>query len=396
MAITDRLKVLIVASTRGVTDRFERLLGFIETVELLNSVGTAQDALEIIHEAHPDIVLVDVNLPDMGGIQFTEMVRRDNPETQVIVTALDKLGELVLNAMRSGASDFVTHDVSLDELRAAIQRAGELATVEKRKRLPGGETAKITGTVEELPEKKGRVMVVYSPKGGVGVTTIAINLAIALQDPETTVALVDGDMQYGDVSLLLNEITSLSVLDLATRIYEVDARMVEDVMVLHRSSGIHLLAAPPRPELAEKVEGEHFAMILDHLRHLFDYVVVNTSVYISDACLAALEHADLVILVCTQDIAAIRNTRSFLGIWENLGKSKDRLMLVLNRYVKKRNITPEKISERLTLPVAITIEEDELVFRSLTLGIPFMLSDKGSTPAQEIQELANKVRIELG
>ena len=103
-------------------------------------------------------------------------------------------------------------------------------------------------------------------------------------------------MQYGDVSLLLNEMTTLSILDLVTRIYELDTHVVEDVMVLHKSSGMHFLTAPPRPELAEKVEGEHINIILDIMRQIFDYIVINTSVYINEPCLAALEEADQVVL----------------------------------------------------------------------------------------------------
>ena len=101
-------------------------------------------------------------------------------------------------------------------------------------------------------------------------------------------------------------------------------------------------------------------------------------------------------LIATQEIASIRNIHTFLNIWGNLGKTKDHLTLVLNRYVKKRNITPERISERLGMPVAVTIAEDDIVFRSLNLGIPFTLSDKGTPTAQNLQELANKLRQELG
>ena len=92
MAVTDRFKVLIVTNTRTVTDRFTKLFGFIDTVELIGTVGTAQDATALINEARPDVVLVDINLPDMNGIQFTEMIRRDHPEVQVIVLAAGQAG----------------------------------------------------------------------------------------------------------------------------------------------------------------------------------------------------------------------------------------------------------------------------------------------------------------
>ena len=396
MAVTDRFKVLIVANTRTVTDRFGKLFGFIDTVELVGTVSTAQDATPVIREVRPDVVLVDISLPDMNGVQFTEMIRRDHPGVQVIVLAADKLGDIVINAMRSGAADFLTYEVPLEELRMAIYRAGEIAVAEKKKRGVGPDTERTLPSAEKGEGRKGKVIAVYSPKGGTGTTTLAINLAIALQNSETTVGLVDGDMQYGDVSLLLNEMTTLSILDLVTRIYELDTHVIEDVMVLHKSSGMHFLTAPPRPELAEKVEGEHINIILEMMRLIFDYIVINTSVYINEPCLAALEEADQVVLIATQDIANIRNIHTFLNIWSNLGKTKEHLTLVLNRYVKKRNVTPERISERLGMPVAVTIAEDDIVFRSLNLGIPFTLSDKGAPTTQAVQELASKLRNELG
>jgi pilus assembly protein CpaE len=333
----------------------------------------------------------------MNGIQFTEVVRRDHPEIQVILLAPDKMGDTVLNAMRSGASDYLLYDVPLEELKVSIYRAGEIAFAEKQKRSGiSAESGKAAVHAEETPAKKGKVITIYSPKGGTGVTTLAINLAIALQGSEEAVGLIDGNIQYGDVSLLLNEIPHFTILDLVTRIYELDTRIVEDVMLLHKSSGIHVLPAPPRPELAEKVGGEHFTIILDFLRQIFNYLIINTSTFITEPCLAALEASDVVVLVTTQEIAAIRNTHAFLSIWDNLGKSKDRLLLVLNRYVKRRNITPERISERMGLPVALTIaEEDDLIFRSLNLGIPFSLSDKESQAAKNIIELSSLLLKEM-
>ena len=394
MRSTAPYRLLIVSGNRSVTDRFVRLLQVFDSIELISSVTTAQDGVMTAREARQDVLLVDVSLPDMDGIQLTELIRRDNPEIQVIILAKEKLGEVVLNAMRSGASDFLTYEVPLEELRLSVHRAGELAVAEKKKR-GSYEQGRGFEEEEEKVEKKGKVITVYSPKGGTGVTTLAVNLAVALQGADTTVALIDVDLQYGDVGLLLNEVPSLSILDLVSRIYELDTAMVEDVMVLHKSSGVHILTAPPRPEFAEKVSEAHFTTILDHLRQIFDYIVINTSVFITESCLAALEAADLVVLIASQEIANVRNIHSFLVIWENLGKSKDRLVLVINRYVAKRNINPEKIGERLTLQVASVIPEDELVFRSLNLGIPFMVNEKGSQPAQLVNDLAKHIRGDL-
>jgi pilus assembly protein CpaE len=394
----NRIKAVIVENIPQVQKRFEKLLGLIEGVDIINVVSSAQDATEIVNVSRPDVLLIDVNLPDMNGIQFAEILRRDHPSTQVIIISQDRFGETVLQALRTGASDFLTHDVSINELTSAIQRAGELATEERRKSLPRGEVDSIgikRGIITDYSET-GKIISVYSPKGGTGATTVAINLAVALRDSESTVALIDGNMQFGDVGILLNEVSNFSILDLVERIYELDKKILDDVMVLHKSSGIHILAAPPRPELAEKVTGNAFTSILEYLREIFDYIIVNTSSYITDPCLAALDAAEVVILVTTQEISAIRSTHSFLDLWDVMGLRKDRILLTLNRYQKQRTITPEKISDRLKMPIPVTIVEDEeTVYRSLNLGIPFMVDRGDTSVAKSIQEITEQVNLKV-
>lgn len=398
MSTGNRIKAVIVENIPQVQKRFEKLLGLIEDVDIINVVSSAQDATEIVNVSRPDVLLIDVNLPDMNGIQFAEIIRRDHPAIQVIIISQDRFGETVLQALRTGASDFLTHDVSINELTSAIHRAGELATEERRKSLPRGEVDSIGIKREIITDYSttGKIITVYSPKGGTGATTVAINLAVALRDTESTVALIDGNMQFGDVGILLNEVTNFSILDLVERIYELDKKILDDVMVLHKSSGIHILAAPPRPELAEKVTGNAFTSILEYLREIFDYIIINTSSYITDPCLAALDAAEVIILVTTQEISAIRSTHSFLDLWDVMGLRKDRILLTLNRYQKQRTITPEKISERLKMPIPVTIVEDETtVYRSLNLGIPFMV-DRGDTAvAKSIQEITEQVNIKV-
>jgi len=398
MSTGNRIKAVIVENIPQVQKRFEKLLGLIEDVDIINVVSSAQDATDIVNVSRPDVLLIDVNLPDMNGIQFAEILRRDHPTTQVIIISQDRFGETVLQALRTGASDFLTHDVSINELTSAIQRAGELATEERRKSLPRGEVDSIgikRGVITDYSET-GKIISVYSPKGGTGATTVAINLAVALRDTESTVALVDGNMQFGDVGILLNEVSNFSILDLVERIYELDKKILDDVMVLHKSSGIHILAAPPRPELAEKVTGNAFTSILEYLREIFDYIIVNTSSYITDPCLAALDAAEVVILVTTQEISAIRSTHSFLDLWDVMGLRKDRILLTLNRYQKLRTITPEKISDRLKVPIPVTIVEDEAtVYRSLNLGIPFMVDRGDTSVAKSIKEITEQVNLKV-
>jgi pilus assembly protein CpaE len=313
--------------------------------------------------------------------------------TQVIVVSEDKYYDTVLRAMRNGASDFVTHDATLDELSLAINRAGEIALQDKMK-VHTFDYKDFEGPEHPIDSgpQNGKIITVFSPKGGTGVTTIAVNLAIALQDNDKTVAIVDSSMQFGDVAILLNEMGKFSVLDLMPRIYELDTKVIEDVMILHKSSGLRVLKAPVRPELAEQVTGSNLTKVLEMMREMFSYIIINTSNFISDPVLAALDAGDVVVLVCNQEVVGIKSARAFLDLWDGFGLNKDRILVTINRYTKQNVISKEKLSESLKHPVAITIPfDEETLLPAANLGIPFMMSKRGIPVTDSMNKLAGLV-----
>jgi len=401
MNLVIRTKVLIAEDNPQVAKELEKLLNLIDNVDIVHQVDTAKEALVAIAEYKPDVALVDLNLPDMDGVNLLDSLRKKNTVTQVIIVSDDKDYNTMLRAIRKGASDYVSHDVTFEELNIAVKRAGDLAFAEKIKIDPKAFTSEDqpeSGDGEGKGDKSlGKVITVYSPKGGTGVTSIAINLAIALLDKESTVAIVDSSMQFGDVPIFLNEIARNSIIDLIPRIRDLDNKIVEDVLLFHKSSGLHLLTAPPRPELAEKVNGNHLNQILEHMRQMFSYIVVNTSSYISDHCLAALDAGDVNVVVTTQEIVSIRAARAFLELWDGLNMSKERLLLTLNRYDKQKNITPARVSEILKQKVAETIPfDEERALRAANYGIPFMKADKNALISQSVISLADLARQQLG
>ncbi len=391
----DAISIVLVENVPQLLKHLQKTLGLMDGIELVNTSMSAQEATEAIRDLKPEVALIEYNLSDMNGIALTELIRKDYPGTQVVLISQDNYTEIVLKAIRAGACDFITHDASVKEMTDVIRRAALLAAQDREKlALPGGPP--VVGPVtEESKGGEGRVIAVYSPKGGVGTTTIAANLALALidMDSEARVVLVDGSMQYGDVHLLFNEIGRLSVLDLVPRVYDLDPQLVESVMLFNRATGMYILPAPPRPEFAEKISGDNFARIIDYLRRFYDYIVINTDSYISDPVLAALDAGEAIILVTAQQINAIRNTRLFLDLWEAFGMAKERLSLVINRYDENSPITVEKVSERLKHPVVVTLpNEPEVTARADALGQPILRSSKNSELAQAILSLAEHAK----
>jgi pilus assembly protein CpaE len=221
-------------------------------------------------------------------------------------------------------------------------------------------------------------------------------LAIALHNEDTRAVIVDGNLQFGDVAVFLNEQGKNSIVDLAPRVDELDPDIVDGIMVRHAASGIHVLAAPTRPEQAENVTGEQFAKLLNYLRRMYAYIIVDTTSLLGDVTLAAIDTSDVIVLLTTQDIPAIKNARLFLDVLTSLGIQRDRVLFAMNRYDKRIAITPEKVGENLKQPIVAVIPLDErTVIPAVNRGVPFMVDNKAQPVSRSILALAESVRSQL-
>lgn len=393
MPAGDKIRVLIVDDVSETRENIRKLLQFESDVEVAGAAKSGSEGIEAAKELKPDVVVMDINMPDMDGITATELIRQAHPTTQIVILSVQGDPNYMRRAMLAGARDFLTKPPSVDELTAAIRRAGQMAHDERKKAVPRRPVPGGMGAPFGVLESLGKVMVVYGPKGGTGATTLAVNLAVTLQDEETFVAVVDGNLQFGDVAVFLNEQIRNSVLDLAPRVDELDEELVEEVMIAHAASGISFLAAPPRPEYAENVTGEQFSKVLEFLRRIYSYVVIDASSTLTDVILAAMEVSDLVILITTQDIPAVKNARLYLDLAGVLGIDRKKILFVMNRFDKRVGIMPEKVSDSFKHEIVAVIPNDErAVVPSINRGVPFMLGDQSRPIAKSITSLAEVMR----
>ena len=295
---------------------------------------------------------------------------------------------------------FLTKPPKGDELVSVIRRAGEKArNIRQEITYIGRGTGSLVdarGTTLQL-SGLGKVISVFSPKGGVGTTTIATNLAVTLHSPETPAVIVDANMQFGDVQVFLNERGRTSIVDLTPNVDQLDMELVEDVVLHHKLSGIDIVTAPPHPEDAERVSGDQVVKVLQFLARIYSYVIVDLDSNLSDITLDTLDACDLLVLVSSQDIPAIINTRAMLNLLSALGVEKQKILLVMNRFDKTIAITPEKVGQNLGHKVAsVLIEDKEVVVPGVNRGVPFMLGEgKSKEVGKGILELVGKVRERL-
>ncbi|MBC8337019.1 MAG: response regulator [Anaerolineales bacterium] len=398
MASSDKYSVLIVDDVAETRENVRKLLQFESDVEVVGVARTGREAIDMAQELEPDVILMDINMPDMDGIAATEAIRQKKPFVQVVILSVQGDPNYMRRAMLAGARDFLTKPPMGDELISAIRRAGKMAHMEKAK--GGGGTAALTSSglpsVSSFSSSQGKIITIYSPKGGTGCTTLAVNLGIALHNNETHTVIVDGNLQFGDVAVFINEQGKNTILDLAPIVDELDPEIVGDVMVKHKDSGIHVLSAPPRPEQAEGVSGRQFTQILQYLRRLYAYVIVDTPSLLTDVVLSSLDESDIVVIVATQDIPSIKNLRLFLDLASSMGVERERIVFALNRYDKRIGITPEKIGENLKVEVSAIIPlDDRVVIPSVNRGVPFILGNQTQPASRGILSLAGKVRSRI-
>ena len=398
MPAQDKIRVLIVDDIDETRENIQRLLQFDLNIEVVGTARNGKEAIQTAQQIKPDVVIMDINMPDMDGITATEAIRQKIPYAQVVILSVQADPNYMRRAMLAGARDFLTKPPSIDELTAAINRAGAMASEERTKAAttaPSG-SANPSTPGAGAAAAHGKIIVIYSPKGGTGCTTISTNMALAIKNDKNNVLLVDASIQYGDVCAFLNEKPKNSLLDLIPRVDELEVEIIEDVTTKHAASGIHILAAPSRPELAERVDSEQFGKLLLYLKQIYNYIIIDTSSFLNDVVGSALELADLIILVTTQDIPSIKNSVQFLNLADASGIRRESILFVMNQFDKKYSISPEKVKESLKQDIVATIPfDDRLVKTAINRGIPLLIDNRAHPISKAIISLAEIIQQHL-
>ncbi len=394
MPSANTIRVLIVDDIAETRENIRRLLQFERNVEIVGSVGSGREAVAIAEKSDPDVIIMDINMPDMDGITATEQIRERLPYAQVVILTVQDDPNYMRRAMLAGARDFLAKPPTIDELVAAVQRAGQFAHAERQR--IGEVSQAATQAASGTPGIQGKIVTLYAPKGGLGCTTLAVNLAVALHSQDTPTVVVDSKIQYGDVALFFNEHSKFTLADLLPRADALDAEVVENVLTTHEASGVKILAAPARLEERGDFTGDQLGKLLTFLRQLFAYVVVDTASPLEEMTLAAIDASDLVITLVGQDIPSIKNARLFLNWMRAMEVPEEHILMVMNRYDKRVAITPERVGNSFRHPVVLSIPEDyRHVLPAVNKGRPVIQADRGAPISRQIIKLAERVRRRL-
>jgi pilus assembly protein CpaE len=394
--MAEQIRVLIVDDIPETRDHLSKLLGFEGDIDVVGAAASGAEAIDVARTLAPDVVLMDINMPDMDGIATTEQMARTAPTAAVIMMSVQGEADYLRRSMLAGAREFLVKPFSSDELTASIRQV----YAREREKLtlmaaaaPGGGAAGAASAGQT--GEPGTVVAVFSPKGGVGRTTVAVNLAVAAAtELGKRVVVVDGSFQFGDVGVLLNlNPKNKSIADLVPELeqagHEVESM---DTFVINHSAGIRVLLAPPTPEMAELITPSGIKRVIEALRLTHDLVVVDCTAFFNDTTLAILDSADTILTMLSLEITSIKNMRLFLEVAEQLGYEGGKVRLVLNRADSALGIRVQDVEHSIGRKVDETIVSDgRSVVYALNRGVPFFLSNREAQVSQDILRLARAV-----
>jgi pilus assembly protein CpaE len=395
--MADQIRVLIVDDIPETRDHLSKLLGFEGDIDVVGAAASGKEALQLATSLTPDVVLMDINMPDMDGIATTEMLAREVPTASVIMMSVQGESDYLRRSMLAGAREFLVKPFSSDELTASIR---QVFTREREKMTRMAVAAAEAGgprtaTSQTPSGEPGQVVAVFSPKGGVGRTTVAVNLAVAAAtELGKKVVLVDGSFQFGDVGVLLNlNPKNKSIADLVPELEQAGHEVESiDTFVINHSSGIRVLLAPPSPEMAELITPAGIKRVIEALRQTHELVVVDCTAFFNDTTLAILDSADTILTMLSLEITSIKNMRLFLEVADQLGYDGGKVRLILNRADSALGIRVTDVEHSIGRKVDETIVSDgRSVVYALNRGVPFFLSNREAQVSQDILRLARAV-----
>lgn len=367
-----------------------RLIEAQPDMQLVGSAASGHEAVRRAAELQPDIVLMDIHMPDLDGIQATWLVSSGAPHGAVVMVTSEERIDFLQKAMAAGAQGYVLKPFGKGE--QLFNTVREVHSRSAARRILSQSMEGAPPAIGSRP-RIGKRVVVLGAKGGVGSTTVAVNLSLLLhQHANATVALMDADFLAGDTTIHFDVSPQHTILDLVPHVESLDSRLIDQVLV-KPDQRVHLLSRPTNPEQAEALTAEHVRTILASLAQMYELVVIDVAPTYDDRMLAVLDLADVYLVVVTPHLGTLRSARHFVEIARTLGYASDRMCFVLNRTTHLAGLSLGDITELLGTREVIQIPSGgAAVSQALNEGRPLVAYQPRSAVSRALQLVSQEVR----
>lgn len=371
-----KIKVLLISKINKNINALRSMINDEEIIVIGESLG-GPAALDKIENTSPDIILMALGAGDTDVLNLAERITLHRPRTYVILVAENLDIKTMQRAVNVGCHNIIELPNTPKEFSDYIKTVYNNETLR----------IKSLGDKEALLWSS-TVITVYGAKGGIGKSTIAANLAVKLAEKRKKVALVDLDLQFGDLHIYLDIDPKDTIIELVQDVVSPNIDSVRSYMNVH-SSGVHLLCAPKSPEYAELVSAEKVQSLLSLLRNYYDYVIIDTAPSFSDVTMTAIESSSIIFFVTGLDISILRNSKISVSILESL-QQKEKIRIVVNRAVDMNSITINDVQRIIGYPIWAKLPSDyKVAVNALNRGIPFVIGAPKSKLSESVTGLGN-------
>jgi pilus assembly protein CpaE len=373
-----RTLVAVVCSDQAVAARLAMLVG----------VGTASyttiDEFAARLDGNPVVAILGPTFVDPIELTAAEQLLAARREVAAVMITDELSTDLLQRALRAGVKDVLQSPVEANDLLMAVERVGRTVGP-----VSGVTTPSAHGDDDE--GELGRVVMVFSTKGGSGKSVIASNLAVLLaQRSERPVVLVDADLQFGDVAVMLKLTPQHTIVDAVSSLERLDATLMRDLLVEHGPEGLLVLPAPLEPAFADQIGASEMVRIVEMLRTFAGHVIIDTPAYFNDVVLGLIEVSDDVLLVAGMDIPNIKNVKIGLQTLRLLNTPMEKLRLILNRANSKVRLDASEVERTLGVKADALIPSDIVVPQAVNRGEPVVYSAPRSSVAKAFEDLADE------
>jgi len=342
----ENIKVLIVDDHDETRDLIRKILLIQDDIEVVAEASTGQDGIDKYDPELVDVVLMDINMPLMNGLEAADYLTSRFPEVIIIMMSVQNESEYLRKAMDSGARSYIVKPFDVDSLSETIRNA----YYKNRKQLV---------SLSDINRSSGKVISFYGSKGGVGKSVLAMNTAVLSSQREgVKVILLDMDLQFGDVGMLMN-IKPKSTIHDAFVGEDGDKYDQMASSILRHSDQLDVLLAPKRPDQAESIHPEDISDLLIWLKTQYDYIIIDLGTNYSEVSLSTLDQSDTVYYVTTPDMLSIKNTRLGLDVMRSLEYDFEKVFLIINRWTGKEKIKENDIERALGVKVSAKISDEK-------------------------------------
>lgn len=352
---------------------------------LVNTLYSTERLAREVFTADPDVILVDYQLKGQSTLDIIDELALQFPEVSIIAMLNQDDPLLAQQFILAGARAFVIQPFTQINLLSTLRRVHDLDS-----RRVQTQVSKGTGSLDTV--RPLRTFAVFSPRGGVGVSTIAANLALALyEETGENVLLLEGKLFFGHLDVMLNIRTQNSIADLIPHASALDEGLVRDVVFTH-ASGVHVLLAPNNLQVAQGIRADDLYSVYMGLLRTYKYVVIDAGSQLTENTVTLMDSSDKILVITSPDMASLHDTSQFVQLSRSLGYPADKLMVVLNRAGLLGGIRSADIETALHHIVFATIPDDAgSPLRSLNRGIPLIVQYPNSPASKAIKQTAKKL-----